>query len=94
MAADDLLNLPSQNPSWQDQAACRGATALFFPARGQSLELAKSICDTCPVKLPCKEQGLIGNEKFGIWGGLSDRERRKIRSVQYQASRRASAAAQ
>jgi len=66
--------------SWQDLANCRGADAdLFFPERGASTRAAKAICRECQVRAQCLEFAIVSSEKFGIWGGLSERERRKIR---------------
>lgn len=66
--------------SWQDFANCRGADAdLFFPERGASTRTAKSICAACEVKGACLEFALVEGEKFGIWGGMSERERRRVR---------------
>ena len=85
--------MADENPVWQDQAACNGATAKFFPARGESTAEAEAVCAVCPVILECRDFGLMNNLKHGIWGALSDRERRKIRSANYQAARAARAAA-
>ena len=64
---------------WADEAACRGVDKdLFFPAAGKNATEAKAICAECPVLEPCREWG-IGNETYGIWGGLSERERRTLR---------------
>ncbi len=77
--------------SWQDYANCRGADAdLFFPERGASTRKAKAICNACEVKLECLEFALVESEKFGIWGGMSERERRRVRRERIVASRRAS----
>ncbi|MDH3729896.1 MAG: WhiB family transcriptional regulator [Acidimicrobiia bacterium] len=66
--------------SWQDLANCRGGNAdLFFPERGASTRTAKGICKACVVRDDCLEFAITNGEKFGIWGGLSERERRKIR---------------
>ncbi len=66
--------------SWQDFANCSGADQdLFFPERGASTRKAKSICAACTVKVECLEFAITQGERFGIWGGLSERERRKIR---------------
>ena len=66
--------------SWQDYGACRGADAdLFFPERGASTRKAKAICGECDVKAPCLEFAIVTGEKFGIWGGMSERERRRVR---------------
>ena len=51
----------------------------FFPSDGVGVEVAKRICEDCAVKAPCLEYALRNGEKFGIWGGMSERERRKIR---------------
>lgn len=75
--------------AWQDYANCRGANAdLFFPERGASTRQAKSICAQCEVRVECLEFALRHSEKFGIWGGLSERERRKIRKQRALAARR------
>lgn len=66
--------------SWQDFANCRGADQdLFFPERGASTRKAKAICAACTVREDCLEFAITHGERFGIWGGLSERERRKIR---------------
>ncbi len=66
--------------AWQDYASCRGADAdLFFPERGASTRKAKAICAACEVKVDCLEFALLQGEKFGIWGGMSERERRRVR---------------
>ena len=66
--------------SWQDYANCRGANAdLFFPERGASTRKAKAICTACEVRSDCLDFALRAGEKFGIWGGMSERERRRVR---------------
>jgi WhiB family redox-sensing transcriptional regulator len=64
--------------AWRLEAACRGMdTELFFPERGEATAPAKATCAECPVTEPCLEAGL--DETFGIWGGVSVRERRRIK---------------
>ena len=66
--------------AWQDFANCRGADVdIFFPDRGASTRGAKEICAACQVRSECLDYAVTRGEKFGIWGGLSERERRKIR---------------
>ena len=66
--------------SWQGQANCLGVDPdLFFPERGASTREAKGGCRGCDVREECLEYALVNGEKFGIWGGLSERERRRIR---------------
>lgn len=74
--------LAGRRPWWWEQAACRGEPAhLFFPDRGDAgnVRLARSICAECPVKLDCGSWAVEHNERFGMWGGTSPRERRVIR---------------
>lgn len=87
-----------RRPAWQLQAACRGAGAeLFFPTRAPRLQekvsTAKAICATCPVRKECLEYALyeLPNEQrhFGIWGGLTEKERRKLRRDLSAAKRKA-----
>lgn len=70
----------SFDEDWHDQANCLGVDPdLFFPERGASTREAKEVCRGCVVRLDCLEFALQNGEKFGIWGGLSERERRRIR---------------
>jgi WhiB family redox-sensing transcriptional regulator len=65
--------------AWRSQAKCLGAgNEPFFPDRGEPLEWAQKVCGGCRVREQCREHGLR-HEKHGIWGGLSERERRRIR---------------
>jgi WhiB family transcriptional regulator, redox-sensing transcriptional regulator len=76
------------NENWQDQANCLGVDPdLFFPERGASTREAKEVCRGCTVRADCLEFALQNGEKFGIWGGLSERERRRIRRQRAQAAR-------
>lgn len=64
--------------NWERRAACLGVDPdLFFPDRGGSQNTAKEICSRCVVRIICLEVNI--NEKFGVWGGLSERERRRLR---------------
>jgi WhiB family transcriptional regulator, redox-sensing transcriptional regulator len=65
---------------WQENANCLGVDPdLFFPERGASTREAKAVCRGCEVREECLEYALRHGEKFGIWGGLSERERRRVR---------------
>jgi WhiB family redox-sensing transcriptional regulator len=78
---DEQIEL-SADRAWQDQANCLGVDPdLFFPERGASTREAKEVRDEC------LEYALANGEKFGIWGGLSERERRKLRRQRAQTSR-------
>ena len=79
--------------SWQDFANCLGVDPdLFFPERGASTREAKEVCRGCVVREECLEFALANGEKFGIWGGMSERERRRIRRARAVARRAAAAA--
>src|SRR6188768_2847561 len=83
-------NPTEDDRSWQDQANCLGVDPdLFFPERGASTREAKEVCRGCVVRLDCLEYALSNGEKFGIWGGLSERERRRIRRQRALARRTA-----
>ena len=78
---------------WQERANCLGVDPdLFFPERGASTREAKSVCRGCDVRLECLEYALGHGEKFGIWGGLSERERRRVRRERAIARRKTGAA--
>ena len=66
--------------SWQGDALCAQTDPeAFFPEKGGSTREAKRICEGCEVRSECLDYALENDERFGIWGGLSERERRKLR---------------
>jgi WhiB family redox-sensing transcriptional regulator len=66
--------------AWQADALCAQTDPeAFFPEKGGSTRDAKTICTSCEVRGECLEYALQNDERFGIWGGLSERERRKLR---------------
>lgn len=76
VALDELLEA-ARRPAWHARAACRGVgTAVFFTARGESVEPAKAYCDRCPVTNECLASADNG---FGVWGATTVRERRRHR---------------
>ena len=65
---------------WQDRALCAQTDPeAFFPEKGGSTREAKRVCTGCEVRAECLEYALANDERFGIWGGLSERERRKLK---------------
>lgn len=65
---------------WMAQARCRGVdTEIFYPQRGEDLSAAQAICADCPVRAQCLAHALDNRESHGVWGGLSERRRRRIR---------------
>jgi WhiB family redox-sensing transcriptional regulator len=71
----------ADNPlAWQSDSLCAQTDPeAFFPEKGGSTRDAKKICGSCEVRAHCLEYALENDERFGIWGGLSERERRKLR---------------
>jgi WhiB family redox-sensing transcriptional regulator len=70
---------------WVSQAACLGAdTRLFFAQRGdkRAVRAAKAVCRTCQVIRPCRAWALAHPGERGVWGGLTEAERRVIRRRQ------------
>ncbi|MFC0674474.1 WhiB family transcriptional regulator [Brachybacterium hainanense] len=66
--------------SWQERALCAQTDPeAFFPEKGGSTREAKKVCVSCEVRAECLEYALENDERFGIWGGLSERERRKLK---------------
>jgi WhiB family redox-sensing transcriptional regulator len=78
----DLLATAASGLSWQDYAACRGTDRdAFYPPRGStSGDAAKRVCAICLVRTECLEDALERNDKHGIWGGLSEKERRALQA--------------
>ena len=72
---------------WIDQAQCHHVDPdLFFPERGASVKEAKAVCDACPVQAQCLEYALRNKIEHGIWGGMSERERKPIRRHRARAN--------
>lgn len=65
--------------NWRRHARCLGADPdLFHPASDEAAEAGKAICAVCPVCEPCLEYAIAAREKQGVWGGLTERERRRL----------------
>lgn len=68
------------DPAWQGQALCAQTGAdFFFPEPGSSVREAKRICALCEIRPACLDYALAHDERFGVWGGLSERERLALR---------------
>ena len=78
--------------AWQARANCMGVDPeLFFPERGSSTREAKEVCRGCVVRIECLEFAIANSEKFGIWGGMSERERRRVRRARLLENREVAA---
>ena len=74
-----IFGLPDEQ-SWQERSLCAQTDPeAFFPEKGGSTREAKKICVGCEVRAECLEYALQNDERFGIWGGLSERERRRVK---------------
>ncbi len=70
----------AEEAEWQERALCAQTDPeAFFPEKGGSTREAKRICSGCEVRAECLDYALAHDERFGIWGGLSERERRRLR---------------
>lgn len=85
MALTSSRSLDIANDDWRSNSACRDTDpSLFFPVGTTGLAVeqiasAKSVCETCDVQEPCLQFALETNQDSGVWGGLSEEERRDIR---------------
>ena len=79
-AVVEPLGEAAEEPDWQERALCAQTDPeAFFPEKGGSTREAKRICSGCEVRAECLDYALAHDERFGIWGGLSERERRRLR---------------
>lgn len=84
MAATELMTTlaAADGREWMLRAKCLDADPeAFFPEKGGSTREAKRICAACPVREDCLDHALLQEERFGIWGGYSERERRRMRRM-------------
>ena len=81
--ADAALYARIDGPlAWQQHALCAQTDPeAFFPEKGGSTREAKAVCQACQVREECLEYALANDERFGIWGGMSERERRRLRRM-------------
>ena len=76
---EDDVEVPGEL-EWQERALCAQTDPeAFFPEKGGSTREAKRVCMSCEVRVQCLDYALENDERFGIWGGLSERERRRVR---------------
>jgi len=83
----DWLGLGDRSRSaWRSAAVCAQVDPeIFYPDKGESTLAAKRVCAGCPVRSECLAEALARRERFGIWGGLSERERRAVHVEQAAA---------
>ena len=77
---------------WRKDAACRDLeTAVFFPDTEEEAAAAVAVCATCPVREACLEFALVTRQDDGVWGGLTESERKRLRRRRQEAARRTAA---
>ena len=65
--------------AWRAHARCKGIDReVFYPVSDEDSDEAKSICGECPVRLQCLEYAIVARERDGVWGGATEKERRRI----------------
>lgn len=80
MSATAMPVIITEAEAWKDRATCAQTDPeAFFPEKGGSTMDAKRICIHCPVQTQCLQAALDNDERFGIWGGYSERERRRLK---------------
>ena len=71
--------VPLTNQTWRQHAACKGVEPeVFYPVTDEEAEIAKAICTVCSVRGTCLEYALTNREREGVWGGATEKERRRI----------------
>ena len=75
----DVTGRIAEDLDWQDEGLCKESDPeAFFPEKGGSTKQAKAVCRRCPITEKCLQYALDNEERYGIWGGKSERERRMI----------------
>ena len=65
--------------AWRMLGACRGLDAgIFYPVNDEEAAIAKQVCEECGVRAACLDHALSSREKAGVWGGATERERRRM----------------
>ncbi len=80
MSDTPFAGIDVEPQDWTADSVCREVDPdLWFPEQGQNAAWAKRICGSCPVTDQCLEAALARDERFGVWGGLTEREREQLR---------------
>ncbi|PDQ35515.1 MAG: hypothetical protein B5766_05470 [Candidatus Lumbricidophila eiseniae] len=84
--AGTVIPMPKHRKDWRDYAACTDKPAeMFFPGKGQPTKPARQVCASCDVREQCLQWALENDEQFGIWGGTSQQERRRLQRKSQQS---------
>lgn len=87
-ASSSTATVGRENQRWSAKAACRGIEAgVFYPISEEDALIAKSICSGCSAREDCLEFALTNRENNGVWGGSTERERRRMLRHRQRAAR-------
>lgn len=87
MTVDLGISTAGPDIAWQESGVCAQTDPdEFFPEKGGSTKQAKRMCERCPVVAECLEYALAVDERFGVYGGKSERERRDIKRARAEAA--------
>ncbi|MFK8022385.1 MAG: WhiB family transcriptional regulator [Ilumatobacter sp.] len=74
-----IQTITEQETKWWDLGACRGLEAsIFYPEDEAEALSAKNVCSGCAVQAACLDHALTSREKAGVWGGATEKDRRRI----------------
>ena len=77
----ELLRVLVDRPVWMERAACAGMTDLFYPeGPGPASKQVALICELCPVTRECLGYAVVTSQRYGTWGGMGTRQRRRVRA--------------
>jgi WhiB family redox-sensing transcriptional regulator len=77
----ELLRVLVNRPVWMERAACAGMTDLFYPeGPGPVPKAAQLVCELCPVTRECLGYAVATSQRYGTWGGMGTRQRRRVRA--------------
>ncbi|MEV6314534.1 WhiB family transcriptional regulator [Streptomyces sp. NPDC051776] len=76
---DTETGMERSEPDWERALCAQTGPEFFFPEAGGSTREAKQVCTACEERIQCLEYALSNDERFGVWGGLSEKERQRLR---------------
>lgn len=84
---ETTLSRRDYDQPWIEQGNCRDYDAeIFFPQKGESPAAAKAVCGVCPVRIECLNYALREDDLYGVWGGLSERSRSRLKKLAQYAT--------
>lgn len=82
MIENNLKVIKFDPAEWKERAACKGMdVTIFFPRQGEPNHTALKVCESCEVRKECLKFAMDNFERYGVWGGYSERRRRTIRRM-------------